>query len=136
MMGGKSGNDDESVRIDRWLWAARFFKTRALAVEAVNGGHVHVNGQRVKPARAVHVNDELRIRRGPYEFVVQVRGVSQRRGPAAAARLLYEESDASRVAREQLALERRLAQMATPQTAGRPSKRDRRHIIRFRRDQD
>lgn len=135
-MGGSDTTAGESVRLDKWLWAARFFKTRALAVESVNGGHVHVNGQRCKPSRPVRIGDELRVRRGALELVIHVRELSERRGPAPVAQQLYEETEASIAARERLAVERKLAQAAVPQTRGRPNKRDRRHIIRFRRGQD
>jgi len=119
-----------TVRLDKWLWAARFFKTRALAVEAINGGHVHLDGNRVKPARTVQVGDELSIRKGESEFVVVVQALSERRGPAAAAQQLYEETEASRQQRELRAEERRLLQpFAGP--SKRPDKRGRRQIIRF-----
>lgn len=120
---------EAKIRIDKWLWAARFFKTRSLASQAVDGGKVHCNGERVKPARAVHVGDELSIRQGPYEVMVMVRALSERRGPASEAALLYEETPESvaarAVLREQLRVE------PTFEHKGRPTKRDRRHIIRF-----
>lgn len=120
---------ETKVRIDKWLWAARFFKTRSLASQAVDGGKVHCNGERVKPARAVHVGDELSIRQGLYEVMVMVRALSERRGPASEAALLYEETPESvaarAVLREQLRVE------PTFEHKGRPTKRDRRHIIRF-----
>src|SRR5918994_6487361 len=93
------------VRLDKWLWAARFFKTRALAAEAVEGGKIQVNGDRPKRARPVQVGDELRIRLGPYEHIISVRALSDRRGPATQAAGLYEESAASRSAREALAVQ-------------------------------
>jgi len=117
------------VRIDKWLWAARFFKTRSLAAQAVDGGKVHCNGNRVKPARAVHAGDELRIRQGPYELIVLVRALSERRGPASEAVLLYEETPASVAARD--ALKEQLRVEPVYEAKGRPTKRDRRHIIRF-----
>ena len=119
------------VRVDKWLWAARFFKTRALAVEAINGGHVHVNGTRVKAARTLQAGDEVRVRKGPYEFVVAVRGLSTRRGPAPEARRLYEETEASSRAREALAEQRRLEAAGDMAPSRRPDKKERRHIIRF-----
>src|SRR5688572_31043484 len=100
------GDHDEGpdkVRLDKWLWAARFFKTRALAAEAVEGGKVQLNGDRPKRGRTLQVGDELRIRLGPYEHVVTVRALSDRRGPATQAAGLYQETDASRNAREALA---------------------------------
>jgi len=118
------------MRLDRWLWAARFFKTRGLAQEAIAGGHVHLNGQRVKPARAVRPGDRLEISRGEERFEVHVTALADRRGPAAAARALYEESGSSIAAREAARQHRRdLAGSRPP--AARPDKRDRRRIISF-----
>lgn len=117
------------VRIDKWLWAARFFKTRSLATQAVDGGKVHCNGDRVKPARAVQLGDELRIRQGPYELIVRVRALSERRGPASEAVLLYEETAESLAARELLKEQLRIEPVY--ENKGRPTKRDRRHITRF-----
>lgn len=122
---------EESVRLDKWLWAARFYKTRALAVEAVNGGHVHVNGQRVKPSRDVHVCDELKISKTPYVFVISVRALSNKRGSATIAQTLYEEHTESIQQRQQLHEQRKLLAAANPQPARRPDKRERRKIIRF-----
>lgn len=123
------------LRIDKWLWAARFFKTRALASEAVGGGKVHVNGQRVKPARVLQVGDTLDVRRGQdtQELVVLV--ISHRRGPAGEAQLLYEETDESRDKRMEHAMQRRLIALSHPVSRHKPNKRDRRHIIRFIRKQ-
>lgn len=126
---------DQSLRIDKWLWAARFFKTRSLAAEAVAGGKVHVDGQRIKPARAVRIGSEVRIRKGPLEFTLFVRGLSTRRGPAKLAQTLYEEADASVAARQALAEQRRRAELATPSAGTKPSKRARRQIVRFTRKQ-
>ncbi len=118
------------MRLDRWLWAARFFKTRGLAQEAIAGGHVHLNGQRVKPARAVRPGDRLEISRGEERFEVHVTALADRRGPAAAARALYEETESSVAAREAARQHRRdLAGSRPP--AARPDKRDRRRIISF-----
>lgn len=129
-------SDSSKIRIDKWLWAARFFKTRGLATEAINGGHVHLNGTRVKPSRTLAIGDELRIQRGREEMIVIVQALSGKRGPAPVAQTLYAETEASRTAREQGAEMRRLqsAGMAAPER--RPSKRDRREIIRFIRDQE
>lgn len=124
-------NNQEKIRLDKWLWAARFFKTRSLASQAVEGGKVHCNGARVKPARAVNVGDELRIRQGPFELTVIVRALSQRRGPASEAALLYEETGQSRQAREMLAEQLRAQPVPYSARKGRPTKKARRHIIRF-----
>ena len=123
------------VRVDKWLWAARFFKTRSLAVEAIASGKVEVNRERVKPARMVQEGDELRVRLGPYEHIIMVRGLSERRGPASVAATLYEETDASTAARARLAEQLRMAPAAfVYEDKGRPTKRDRREIERFRDD--
>ena len=123
--------EQEKVRLDKWLWAARFFKTRALASEAISGGHVHLNGNRVKPARAVNVGDLLSIRKGEIEFQIEVLALSTRRGPAREAVALYEESEESKEAREVYAEQRRLMAASGPAPKKRPDKRDRRRIIRF-----
>lgn len=120
-----------TVRLDKWLWAARFYKTRALAVEAINGGHVHLNGTRPKPARSVQCGDELVIRKAGMEFIITVVGLSEQRGPAAVAQQLYQEREDSRQRREALAEERRLAVASGVLPARRPDKRGRRQIIRF-----
>ena len=120
------------VRIDKWLWAARFFKTRALATEAINGGHVHVNGQRIKPARTINVGDEVVITRPPYTFVVDVKVLSEKRGPAAQARLLYQETEQSQQKRETLREQMRLQAANNPSPRKRPDKQQRRKIIRFK----
>jgi ribosome-associated heat shock protein Hsp15 len=121
------------VRIDKWLWAARFFKTRSLAAEAIAAGKVEVAGERVKPARLLQLGDEVGIRLGPYEHVVHVRGISERRGPASVAVTLYEETPASIAARAKLAEQLRMAPAAfVYEEKGRPTKRDRRDIDRFR----
>src|SRR5947207_11915077 len=95
-MANDSSSDRNGVRLDKWLWAARFFKTRSLATEAVNGGKLEVNGERAKPAKAVKPGDEIRLKLGPYEHILIVRQLSDRRGPAAVAQTLYEETQASR----------------------------------------
>ncbi|HEV8303677.1 MAG TPA: RNA-binding S4 domain-containing protein [Gemmatimonadales bacterium] len=119
------------VRLDRWLWSARFFKTRASAAAAVAGGKVHVNGGRAKPAKQVQVGDAVRIRVGPYEWLVTVRGLSERRGPPKAAQALYEESPAGRTARERLAQQLKMAPAPAYQGKGRPTKKQRREIERL-----
>ena len=125
----------EDVRIDKWLWAARFFKTRGLATEAVLGGHVQVNGARVKPAKDVRVGDVLQIRIGVTQWVVTVTGLADRRGPAKVAATLYDETAESRKAREQQALERRLARPLGADLGARPTKQDRRRLEALRRAQ-
>jgi ribosome-associated heat shock protein Hsp15 len=121
------------VRVDKWLWAARFFKTRSLAVEAIEGGKILVAGERVKPAKLVQAGDVVSVRLGPYEHVVTVHAVSERRGPASVAATLYEETEASRTAREKLAEQLRIAPAAFVfEDKGRPTKRDRRELDRFR----
>ncbi|HEB55418.1 MAG TPA: hypothetical protein ENI98_03755 [Gammaproteobacteria bacterium] len=119
-----------AVRLDKWLWAARFYRNRALAVEAINGGHVHVNGLRVKPSRDVKLGDELRISKGVMVFELVVRDISSKRGPATQARTLYEEYEHSIRLREQRAAERKLV-AASSGPKKRPDKRARRRIIRF-----
>ena len=119
----------DAVRIDKWLWAARFFKTRSLAQAAVKGSHVQVNGRGCKPARSISIGDRLNITRGETVFVVEVRGLSERRGPAPQARELYAETAASVAAREQRAEQRRLAGNTDP--GRRPDKRQRRRIRSF-----
>lgn len=124
--------DGGRVLLDKWLWAARFFKTRTLATEAVAGGKVHVGGHRAKPAHAVRIGDILRVQRGFDEYLITVIGLSERRGSAKAV-LLYEETAESRQRREQLAEQRRLLHLASPPPISRPTKQDRRRIIRFTR---
>ena len=118
----------ESVRLDKWLWAARFFKTRALAAAAVAGGKVQVNGSRVKPAKPVQVGDNLRVRLGPYDWIITVSAVTERRGSARDAQLLYDESPEGRAARERLAEAHKIAPTPTYQGKGRPTKKDRRKL--------
>lgn len=117
------------LRIDKWLWAARFFKTRALAADAVDSGKVLLDGVRIKPAKAVAAGDRLDIRIGQYRFEIEVLGLSSRRGPAPEAQQLYRESEQSRLRRETIAEQNRL--LPQPDFKGRPTKRDRREIERF-----
>ncbi len=121
-----------SVRIDKWLWAARFFKTRALAARACELGRIQSNGQLAKPARDVHVGDMLRVSNEGGEFLVEVFLLSEIRGPAAVAQTLYRETDASREQRLKVAAERKAFNQFEQLPAGRPSKRDRGKIIQFR----
>ena len=120
------------MRMDVWLWAARFFKTRTLAKKACELGRVMVAGQPVKPAREVHVGDRLRVTTEGGEFEIDVLELSELRGPAPVAQALYHETDESKEARKKAAEERRAMQMFEPAPAARPSKRDRRRIIQFR----
>ncbi|GAC1692041.1 MAG: ribosome-associated heat shock protein Hsp15 [Gemmatimonadaceae bacterium] len=126
-------DEDDAVRLDKWLWAARFFKTRALASEAIAGGKVTVNGSKPKRAKPVAVGDEISVRSGPYEHVVHVVGLAVRRGSASIAATLYAETDASRTSRERLIAQHRLAPILFGHDKGRPSKKERRDIERFRR---
>ena len=123
------------VRVDKWLWAARFFKTRSLATEAVLGGRVHVNGARVKPAKELHVGDVLVVTIGTVRRTVEVAGLSEKRGPASVAATLYIETEESIAAREQAALERRLARPLGSDLGARPTKLDRRRLEALRRAQ-
>ena len=125
----------DAVRVDKWLWAARFFKTRALATEAVLGGHVQVNGARVKPAKDVRVGDVLQIRIGTLEWTVDVCALADRRGSATVARSLYDERPDSKEAREQQVLQRRLAKPIGADLGSRPTKQDRRRLDALRRGQ-
>jgi ribosome-associated heat shock protein Hsp15 len=121
-----------TLRLDKWLWAARFFKTRAVASRACDIGRIQSNGQRAKPAREVHAGDKLRIENERGIFEIEVLLVSTVRGPAAVAQTLYSESDASREARLHLEAERKALEQYVRLPEGRPSKRDRRRIIQFR----
>jgi ribosome-associated heat shock protein Hsp15 len=123
-----------SVRIDKWLWAARFFKTRALAQKACELGRIHSNAVQAKAAREVRVGDVLQVRNEGGEFVIVVLALSEMRGPAAVAQTLYRETEASKEARVKLAAERKAMQEFAPLPEHRPSKRDRRRIIQFRRE--
>ena len=126
----------ENLRIDKWLWAARFFKTRSLAADAVTGGKVKLNGERVKAAKTIRLDDELSIHVGPYEYLVRVLGLSGKRGPASEATLLYEESVSSKAAREDLAARLSAQRVDDSHEKGRPTKRARRQIIRFTKGRD
>jgi ribosome-associated heat shock protein Hsp15 len=126
----------DAVRIDRWLWAARFFKTRGLATDAVTAGHVKLNDARVKPAKDVRVGDTVEIRVGVTTWTVTVRQLADKRGPASVARELYAETEASQAAREQQALQRKAAPPPLGGDLGaRPTKQDRRRLEALRRAQ-
>lgn len=121
------------VRLDKWLWAARFFKTRALAATAIETGKVEVNGERAKRAKQLQVGDSLRVRIGPYHHLVTVRAVSENRGPAPVAAKLYEEAEEGRKAREAMQLQMKVARAVPGYDRGRPTKKDRRDLERVRR---
>lgn len=131
-------DDDDSppgkVRVDKWLWAARFFKTRSLAQEAVDGGKVEVNGERAKRSKLVQENDRVQLRQGAEVWHLVVRDIASRRGSAEIAQTLYEESDESRAKRQQLRDELRNMNTAFTYGEGRPGKRDRRELRRFKGD--
>jgi len=122
------------MRLDKWLWAARFFKTRALAVEAIEGGRVSVAGERVKPAKEIKPGDAVTIRRPPFEFAVSVKALSDKRGPASVAATLYEETEESRARRATIAAE--MKSMPQPRFKGRPTKKTRRDYERWLRSGD
>lgn len=124
---------DTEIRIDKWLWAARFFKTRSLAAEAVSGGKVEIDGARARPSRAVRLGSQISVRRGPYEWVVIVKGMAKNRGPASQAQLLYEETDESMRRRQEIAAQLKLERPPEFDAPGRPSKKDRRVMQRFTR---
>jgi ribosome-associated heat shock protein Hsp15 len=123
-----SSGEEQHQRLDKWLWAARFFKTRPLAVEAINGGKVHVDGQRTKPGRSVRPGTRLSIHKGQLEWQIEVRAVSKQRRPASEAALLFEEDETSRLRRQEMTRERRETQPSLRTERGRPTKRDRRRL--------
>ena len=130
-------NEEKRLRIDKWLWAARFYKTRALAAAAVEGGKAQVNGERVKPAKLLRAGDALIVRNGPFEWDITVLALSERRGPAAEAAKLYRESGESRKARDEKAALIKAERQSNPVfVKGRPTKKQRRQIIRFTRADD
>lgn len=129
MSQAKAGAEEAgSQRLDKWLWAARFFKTRPLAVEAINGGKVHLDGQRAKPGRSVRPGTKLSIHKGQLEWQVEVKAISKQRRPASEAALLFEEDEQSRLKRQELVQERRTAGPSLRVEGGRPTKRDRRRL--------
>ncbi len=125
--------DDQ--RLDKWLWHARFYKTRSLATAAINGGKVHLNAERVKPAHRVRIGDRLSLSLQGIVAEFEVRGLPQRRGPAAEAKAAFLETAASAARRARLQEQQRLAQVSRPRPEGRPDKRDRRRLMRLQRDQ-
>jgi ribosome-associated heat shock protein Hsp15 len=128
------GHPPGRLRIDKWLWAARFYKTRSLAARAVEGGKVKLNGERVKPGKDVKAGDQLEVRAGELQWMIEVRAVALKRGPAAEAALLYTESGDSRARREHMIAMRRVGPHPVHDAHGRPTKRDRRMIRRFTGD--
>ena len=122
----------DQVRIDKWLWAARFFKTRGAAATAVLGGRVHVNGERVKPSKPIRAGDHLEVTKGTERWTLRVTQLAERRGPASVAQTLYTESPESRAAREQQALQRRLARTPGDDLGARPTKQARRRLDALR----
>ncbi|MDH5473028.1 MAG: S4 domain-containing protein [Gammaproteobacteria bacterium] len=126
--------EQEKQRLDKWLWAARFYKTRALATEAVSGGKVHLNGDRVKPGRTIQQGDRLTITKGLMEFDIVIQGLSQQRRPAKEAQQLYQETDDSIKLREERAETLKATSVHHTYTERRPSKKDRRQIVRFKRN--
>ena len=131
-----SDSETPRVRVDKWLWAARFFKTRSLAADAVEGGKAQLNGARVKPAKMLKVGDTLSVRNGHFFWEVRVLALSERRGSATEAAKLYSESDQSMKEREEKMAALKVERQANPFSGGRPTKRQRRQIIRFTRDTD
>src|ERR1700752_2491942 len=124
-------NRAADIRVDKWLWATRFFKTRSLAVEAVSGGKIEINGERAKPSRVVRIGDKVGIRRGPYEWTIIVKATARLPRPVAQAQQLYEETEESRRKREAAIAQLRLERPPELDIPGRPSKKDRRSIRRF-----
>ena len=123
----------KSMRLDKWLWCARFFKTRALAAAAIKGNKITVNDAKIKAAKTIYVNDAIQIKKPPYQYSITVLKLSQNRLSASQAALLYKEDENSIETRELLAKQIKAENASFPRTRGRPSKRDRRHIIRFTR---
>ncbi|QPG27439.1 ribosome-associated heat shock protein Hsp15 [Pantoea sp. SM3640] len=122
----------EEVRLDKWLWAARFYKTRAMAREMIEGGKVHYNGQRSKPGKVVELNAELTLRQGNDERTVVVAGITAQRRPASEAQLLYHETDASIEKREKMAQARKMNALTMPHPDRRPDKKERRDLMKFK----
>jgi ribosome-associated heat shock protein Hsp15 len=128
-----NSDDDSELRLDKWLWAARFYKTRSLAAEAIDGGKIEVNEERAKRSRPLHLGDRVRVRKPPFEQIVIVRGLSDVRRSGAEAATLYEETAESRTEREKLAAQFKAMGPSAFRDAGRPSKKERRDIERWRK---
>lgn len=126
----------DGIRIDSWLWAARFFKTRSLAKQAIEGGKVRLDGARAKPSKTVQIGSTLEIHKGDQQWTVIVEGLSSKRGAASVATTLYQETEQSQLDREQATEQRRMARLAMPLPDHRPSKKERRDLQRFRRDRE
>ena len=126
-------SEHQRMRLDKWLWAARFYKSRKLATEAIQGGHVHLNGQRTKPGKEVQIGHRLHINKGGLEWEIEILALPKQRRPAKEAATFYREEEASRLRREAVLAQRRAERAALPlRTEGRPNKRDRRLIHRFK----
>lgn len=125
-----------SVRLDKWLWAARFFKTRGLARTAIDGGHVHYNGLRAKPSKVVEVGAQLQITKGQTQYTVDVLGLDEQRKQASMAQALYQETDESKAKREEKALRRKAMAAGIMAPSTRPNKKDRRELQRFQRQEE
>jgi ribosome-associated heat shock protein Hsp15 len=126
-----AASDVERLRIDKWLWAARFYRTRSLAAAAVEAGQVRVGGERVKPSRAIHAGETVEVRKSGLAWTVEVTGIADRRGTATDAAQLYREREASRAARDEEVARRRAVAASAPLVPGRPTKRDRRKLEDF-----
>ncbi|CAI2502952.1 ribosome-associated heat shock protein Hsp15 [Serratia proteamaculans] len=132
MKGKGKATDDEAVRLDKWLWAARFYKTRALARDMIDGGKVHYNGQRGKPSKIVELNAEIKLRQGNEERTVIVLALTSQRRGADEAQQMYQETKASIVNREKVALARKMNALTMPHPDRRPDKKERRDLIKFK----
>lgn len=132
MASGRLSKELDAVRLDKWLWAARFFKTRKMASEAINGGKVHLNGARTKPSRSIKTGDELEVTRDNYRYHIEVLGLNDKRRPAKEAKLLYQETKESIEAREQEQEMRRLNNASVHQSDKKPNKKERRQIEKWR----
>ncbi|KAA1178524.1 ribosome-associated heat shock protein Hsp15 [Photorhabdus heterorhabditis] len=127
-----NSDSDQAVRLDKWLWAARFYKTRAVAREMIDGGKVHYNGQRSKPSKLVELRAEIKLRQGNDERIVEVLALSSSRRSAPEAQLLYRETEASMANREKMAIARKMNALTMPHPDRRPDKKERRTLIKFK----
>lgn len=125
---------EDVQRIDKWLWAARFYKTRKLSAQAISGGKVHLNGERVKPSRSIKAGDQLTITRDQYEYVITILAINDQRRPAKEAQCLYQESPQSIEKRQALSKSIKMLNAQLPYTVKKPDKKQRRQIVRFKRD--